>query len=140
IDRQDLLSRFSHTSAHNTAPSPCATRAAREDHGNQENTDVVAAAFESAGATSTRGGKWVPSDAETCANSSTIKARPRSPRAILAARKPPYEPPLPQRIDALICPRWTVRAEPPIAVEENLVAAVDHGRIVALLPRAEAEA
>ncbi len=47
---------------------------------------------------------------------------------------------MPQRIDALICPRWTVRAEPPIAVEENLVAAVDHGRIVALLPRAEAEA
>jgi 5-methylthioadenosine/S-adenosylhomocysteine deaminase len=44
-----------------------------------------------------------------------------------------------QRIDALICPRWTIRVEPRVAVEEGLAVAVDEGRIVAVLPRAEAE-
>jgi 5-methylthioadenosine/S-adenosylhomocysteine deaminase len=43
-----------------------------------------------------------------------------------------------QRIDALICPRWTIAVEPDIEVHEDLVVAIDKGRIVALLPRAEA--
>jgi 5-methylthioadenosine/S-adenosylhomocysteine deaminase len=45
-----------------------------------------------------------------------------------------------QRIDALICPRWTIRVEPQVAVETDLAIAVDAGRIVAVLPRAEAGA
>src|SRR5262245_47485677 len=45
-----------------------------------------------------------------------------------------------QRIDALIRPRWTIRVEPRVAVEEGLAVAVDAGRIVAVLPEAEAEA
>jgi 5-methylthioadenosine/S-adenosylhomocysteine deaminase len=44
-----------------------------------------------------------------------------------------------QPIDALICPRWTVRVEPEIEAEEGLALAVDGGRIVAVLPVAEAE-
>ena len=44
-----------------------------------------------------------------------------------------------QTIDALICPRWTVRVEPEVVVEEGLALAIDGGRIVAVLPLAEAE-
>jgi len=44
-----------------------------------------------------------------------------------------------QRIDALIRPRWTLRIEPRVAVEEGLALAIDGGRIVAVLPVAEAE-
>jgi 5-methylthioadenosine/S-adenosylhomocysteine deaminase len=44
-----------------------------------------------------------------------------------------------QSIDALICPRWTVRVEPQVAAEEGLALAIDGGRIVAVLPLAEAE-
>jgi 5-methylthioadenosine/S-adenosylhomocysteine deaminase len=44
-----------------------------------------------------------------------------------------------QTIDALICPRWTVRIEPQVEAEEGLALAVDGGRIVAILPVAEAE-
>ncbi len=43
-----------------------------------------------------------------------------------------------QHIDALICPRWTIAVEPDTEVRENLAVAVDKGRIVTLLPRAEA--
>jgi 5-methylthioadenosine/S-adenosylhomocysteine deaminase len=43
-----------------------------------------------------------------------------------------------QRIDALICPRWTVTVEPDTTARENLCLAIDGGRIVALLPRQEA--
>ena len=45
-----------------------------------------------------------------------------------------------QRIDALICPRWTIPVEPEIKVSENICMAVDKGRILDLLPRAAAEA
>ena len=41
-----------------------------------------------------------------------------------------------QRIDALICPRWTIAVEPDTEVNEDLVVAIDKGRILALLPRA----
>jgi 5-methylthioadenosine/S-adenosylhomocysteine deaminase len=44
-----------------------------------------------------------------------------------------------QRVDALIRPRWTLRVEPHVRVEERLAVAVDQGRIVAVLPIAEAE-
>src|SRR5512138_97958 len=44
-----------------------------------------------------------------------------------------------QPIDALICPRWTVRVEPDAYAEEGLALAIDDGRIVAVLPLAEAE-
>jgi 5-methylthioadenosine/S-adenosylhomocysteine deaminase len=44
-----------------------------------------------------------------------------------------------QRIDALICPRWTIPVEPETKVEEGCCLAIDNGRIVALLPREEAE-
>ncbi len=43
-----------------------------------------------------------------------------------------------QRIDALICPRWTLPVEPEVVVREDLCVAVDGGRIVALLSRSEA--
>ncbi|MBN1240581.1 MAG: TRZ/ATZ family hydrolase [Gammaproteobacteria bacterium] len=46
---------------------------------------------------------------------------------------------MPQRIDAMICPRWTVAVEPDITPQRDLALAIDNGRIVALLPRAEAE-
>jgi 5-methylthioadenosine/S-adenosylhomocysteine deaminase len=45
-----------------------------------------------------------------------------------------------QRIDALICPRWTIRVEPRVEVEIGMVLAVDGGRIVAVLPDHEADA
>jgi 5-methylthioadenosine/S-adenosylhomocysteine deaminase len=44
-----------------------------------------------------------------------------------------------QRIDALIRPRWTVRVEPKGVVEEDFALAIDGGRIVAVLPAAEAD-
>jgi 5-methylthioadenosine/S-adenosylhomocysteine deaminase len=44
-----------------------------------------------------------------------------------------------QRVDALIRPRWTVRVEPRVRVEERLAIAIDDGRIVAVLPVDEAE-
>lgn len=44
-----------------------------------------------------------------------------------------------QRIDALIRPRWTIRVEPRVVVEEDLALAIDGGRIVAVLPADEAE-
>jgi 5-methylthioadenosine/S-adenosylhomocysteine deaminase len=44
-----------------------------------------------------------------------------------------------QRIDALIRPRWTIRVEPRVMVETDVAVAVDGGRIVAVLPAAEAE-
>jgi 5-methylthioadenosine/S-adenosylhomocysteine deaminase len=44
-----------------------------------------------------------------------------------------------QSIDALICPRWTVRVEPKVYAEEGLAVAIDGGRIVEVLPLAEAE-
>lgn len=43
-----------------------------------------------------------------------------------------------QRIDALICPRWTIAVEPDTEVREELAVAIDKGRILALLPRADA--
>src|SRR5215471_4056579 len=45
-----------------------------------------------------------------------------------------------QRVDALIRPRWTIRVEPRVVVEERLAIAVDGGRIVAVVPVEEAEA
>jgi 5-methylthioadenosine/S-adenosylhomocysteine deaminase len=44
-----------------------------------------------------------------------------------------------QNIDALICPRWTVRVEPEVVAEEALALAIDAGRIVDILPVAEAD-
>jgi 5-methylthioadenosine/S-adenosylhomocysteine deaminase len=44
-----------------------------------------------------------------------------------------------QTIDALICPRWTLRVEPEVVAEEGLALAIDAGRIVAVLPLAEAD-
>jgi 5-methylthioadenosine/S-adenosylhomocysteine deaminase len=44
-----------------------------------------------------------------------------------------------QPIDALICPRWTVRVEPQVGAEEGLALAIDGGRILAVVPLAEAE-
>jgi len=43
-----------------------------------------------------------------------------------------------QRIDALICPRWTIPVEPEVEVREDHCLAIDRGRILDLLPRAEA--
>lgn len=43
-----------------------------------------------------------------------------------------------ERIDALICPRWTIAVEPEVRAEEGLALAVHDGRIVALVPRHEA--
>lgn len=43
-----------------------------------------------------------------------------------------------QTIDALIHPRWTLLVEPEVRVETGLSVAVDSGKIVDLLPRAEA--
>ena len=42
-------------------------------------------------------------------------------------------------IDALICPRWTVRVEPTVVAEEGLALAIDAGRIVDVLPVGEAD-
>jgi 5-methylthioadenosine/S-adenosylhomocysteine deaminase len=44
-----------------------------------------------------------------------------------------------QRVDALIRPRWTIRVEPQVRVDERLAIAVDDGRIVAVLPIDEAD-
>ncbi|HEX7080236.1 MAG TPA: TRZ/ATZ family hydrolase [Gammaproteobacteria bacterium] len=44
-----------------------------------------------------------------------------------------------ERIDTLICPRWTVPVEPEVCANEDFAVAIDRGRIVAVLPRAEAE-
>jgi 5-methylthioadenosine/S-adenosylhomocysteine deaminase len=44
-----------------------------------------------------------------------------------------------QTIDALICPRWTVRVEPEVVAEEGLALALDSGRIVDVLPVRDAE-
>jgi 5-methylthioadenosine/S-adenosylhomocysteine deaminase len=44
-----------------------------------------------------------------------------------------------QPIDALICPRWTLRVEPEVIAEEGLALAIDAGRIVEILPVGEAE-
>jgi 5-methylthioadenosine/S-adenosylhomocysteine deaminase len=44
-----------------------------------------------------------------------------------------------QTIDALICPRWTVRVEPTVAAEEGLALAIDAGRIVNVLTVREAD-
>jgi 5-methylthioadenosine/S-adenosylhomocysteine deaminase len=46
----------------------------------------------------------------------------------------------PERIDALICAKWTIPIEPEIRALSNVALAIDGGRIVELLPRAEAEA
>lgn len=45
-----------------------------------------------------------------------------------------------KRIDALIRPRWTLAVEPRVAVSEGLSLAMDAGRILAVLPDAEARA
>ena len=44
-----------------------------------------------------------------------------------------------QTIDALICPRWTLRVEPEVVAEEGLALAIDAGRIVDVLPVREAD-
>jgi 5-methylthioadenosine/S-adenosylhomocysteine deaminase len=44
-----------------------------------------------------------------------------------------------QPIDALICPRWTLRVEPEVVAEEGLAVAIDAGRIVDVLPVHDAE-
>jgi len=44
-----------------------------------------------------------------------------------------------QTIDALICPRWTLRVEPEVIAEEGLALAIDGGRIVEVLPVGEAD-
>jgi 5-methylthioadenosine/S-adenosylhomocysteine deaminase len=44
-----------------------------------------------------------------------------------------------QPIDALICPRWTLRVEPEVVAEEGLALAVDAGRILEVLPVGDAE-
>jgi 5-methylthioadenosine/S-adenosylhomocysteine deaminase len=45
-----------------------------------------------------------------------------------------------QTIDALICPRWTLRVEPEVIAEEGLALAIDAGRIVDVLPVGDADA
>jgi len=47
---------------------------------------------------------------------------------------------MPEHIDALICPRWTIAIEPDVRAVEGLALAIDAGRIKALLPEAEARA
>jgi len=44
-----------------------------------------------------------------------------------------------ERIDTLICPRWTIQIEPTCDARHDLCLAVKDGRIVELLPRAEAD-
>jgi 5-methylthioadenosine/S-adenosylhomocysteine deaminase len=44
-----------------------------------------------------------------------------------------------QPIDALICPRWTLRVEPEVIAEEGLALAIDAGRIVDVLPVRDAD-
>lgn len=45
---------------------------------------------------------------------------------------------MPQRIDALIRPRWTIRVDPAAAVEHDVAVAVDNGRILDVVPGASA--
>lgn len=47
---------------------------------------------------------------------------------------------MPERIDTLIHPLWTVTVEPEVEAEQGLTIAVNDGRVVAVLPRARAEA
>jgi 5-methylthioadenosine/S-adenosylhomocysteine deaminase len=44
-----------------------------------------------------------------------------------------------ETIDALICPRWTVRVEPTVVAEEGLAVAIDAGHIVDVLAVGEAD-
>jgi 5-methylthioadenosine/S-adenosylhomocysteine deaminase len=44
-----------------------------------------------------------------------------------------------ETIDALICPRWTIRVEPTVVAEEGLALAIDAGRIVDVLTVREAD-
>ncbi len=44
-----------------------------------------------------------------------------------------------QTIDALICPRWTLRVEPEVVAEEGIALAIDAGRIIDVLPVLEAD-
>ena len=44
-----------------------------------------------------------------------------------------------ETVDALICPRWTIRVEPHVVAEENLAVVIEAGRIVDVLPVAEAD-
>jgi 5-methylthioadenosine/S-adenosylhomocysteine deaminase len=43
-----------------------------------------------------------------------------------------------KRIDALICPRWTIQVEPSCDAHDDLCLAVHDGRILELVPRAQA--
>ena len=45
---------------------------------------------------------------------------------------------MPERIDALIHPRWTLAVEPRVEVAEGMSVALDKGRILAMLPTADA--
>jgi 5-methylthioadenosine/S-adenosylhomocysteine deaminase len=45
---------------------------------------------------------------------------------------------LSQRIDALICPRWTIAVEPDLVAREDTAVAVDKGRILEVLSRQDA--
>ncbi len=44
-----------------------------------------------------------------------------------------------QNIDALICPRWTICVEPEVVAQEGLALAIDAGRILDVLPVADAD-
>ena len=48
--------------------------------------------------------------------------------------------PVTASIDALICPRWTIRMEPSVSAETGLALAIDGGRIVDIAPEEEARA
>ena len=80
-----------------------------------------------------------PSAQKTRRKSSTGTRRSRSVGAtvgtlyLLAFLRAPATLPM-QTIDALICPRWTVRVEPQVVAEEGLALAIDAGRIVDVLP------
>ena len=45
---------------------------------------------------------------------------------------------MPQRIDALIRPKWTVHVEPDVRVEEGLALAIDEEQIIAIVPASSA--
>lgn len=47
---------------------------------------------------------------------------------------------MPEHVDTLICPRWTVTIEPEVRAEQGLAVAIDAGRIKAVLPESEARA
>ncbi len=44
-----------------------------------------------------------------------------------------------ERIDTLITPRWSIAIDPDVAVQEGLSLAIDKGRILALMPTAQAK-